>query len=150
MSTPQQTIETEVKAALKAGEKERLSTLRLLLGELKNEKIKRGGEVDDAAFAAVLRRMVKQRQDSVEQYTKGARPELAAREQAEIAILSAYLPQQVSEADLRAAAAEIVATQGLSGPSAIGPAMKAMLARFGSTADGAVVNRVVRELLTAK
>jgi uncharacterized protein YqeY len=150
MATPQQTIEADVKTALKAGEKERLSTLRLLLGELKNEKIKRGDEVDEASFVAVLRKMVKQRQDSVEQYTKGARPELAAKEEAEIRVLEAYMPRQASEADLRAAAQEIVAAQGLAGPSGIGPAMKAMLQRFGSSADGSTVNRIVRELLLAK
>lgn len=150
MPSPQPTVEAEVKTALKAGDKDRLSTLRLLLGELKNEKIKRGAEVDEAAFAAVLRRMVKQRQDSVEQYTKGGRPELAAKEQAEIAVLEAYLPQQTGEAELRAAAAEIVAAQGLAGPSGIGPAMKAMLQRFGASADGTTINRIVRELLTAK
>ena len=150
MGTPQQTIETDVKTALKAGEKERLSTLRLLLGELKNEKIKRGDDVDEATFAAVLRKMVKQRQDSVEQYTKGARPELAAKEEAEILVLEAYMPQQASEEDLRAAAREIVATQGLAGPTGIGPAMKAMLQRFGASADGTTVNRIVRELLLAK
>jgi len=150
MATPQQTIEADVKTALKAGDKERLSTLRLLLGELKNEKIKRGDDVDEASFAAVLRKMVKQRQDSVEQYTKGARPELAAKEEAEILVLEAYMPQQASEEDLRAAAREIVATQGLSGPTGIGPAMKAMLQRFGASADGTTVNRIVRELLLAK
>ena len=150
MATPQQTIEADVKTALKAGDKERLSTLRLLLGELKNEKIKRGSDVDDATFAAVLRKMVKQRQDSVEQYTKGGRPELAAKEEAEIRVLESYMPQQASEADLRAAAAEIVAAQGLSGPAGIGPAMKAMLQRFGASADGTTVNRLVRELLVPR
>ena len=150
MATPQQTIEADVKTALKAGDKERLSTLRLLLGELKNEKIKRGSDVDDATFAAVLRKMVKQRQDSVEQYTKGGRPELAAKEEAEIRVLESYMPQQASEADLRAAAAEIVAAQGLSGPAGIGPAMKAMLQRFGASADGTTVNRIVRELLVPR
>ena len=150
MATPQQTIEADVKTALKAGDKERLSTLRLLLGELKNEKIKRGSDVDDATFAAVLRKMVKQRQDSVEQYTKGARPELAAKEEAEIRVLESYMPQQASEADLRAAVAEIVAAQGLSGPAGIGPAMKAMLQRFGASADGTTVNRIVRELLVPR
>ncbi len=150
MGTPQQAIEADVKTALKAGEKERLSTLRLLLGELKNEKIKRGSDVDDAAFAAVLRKMVKQRQDSFEQYSKGGRPELAAKEEAEIRVLESYMPQQASEADLRAAAQEIVAAQGLAGPAGIGPAMKAMLQRFGAGADGTTVNRIVRELLLAK
>ena len=150
MATPQQTIEADVKTALKAGDKERLSTLRLLLGELKNEKIKRGSDVDDATFAAVLRKMVKQRQDSVEQYTKGGRPELAAKEEAEIRVLESYMPQQASEADLRAAVAEIVAAQGLSGPAGIGPAMKAMLQRFGASADGTTVNRLVRELLVPR
>ena len=94
--------------------------------------------------------MIKQRHDSVEQYTKGNRPELAAKEQAEIALLEAYLPQQTSEADLRTAAGEIIAAQGLSGPSATGVVMKAMIARFGATADSGTISRLVRELLAAK
>jgi hypothetical protein len=146
--TPQQRIEGDLKAAMKAQDRERTSSLRLLLADLKNERIKRGAEIDEAGFTAVVRRAIKQREEAAQQYRGGGRPELADKEDREAGILGAYLPQQASEADLRAAAEEVVRTQGLSGPAGIGPAMKAMLARFGSTADGATINRIVREVLS--
>ena len=132
---------------MKSQERERTSALRMLLADLKNERIKRGTDLDEAAFAAVLRRAIKQREEAAQQYRSGGRPELAEKEEREAALLATYLPQQASEADLRAAAEELVREQGLSGPSGIGPAMKAMLQRFGSTADGATINRIVREVL---
>ena len=144
---PQQRIETDLKAAMKAGEKERLSTLRLLLTEIKNERIRRGSEVDEAGFVSLVRKSIKQREDSVSQYRAGNREELAAKEEAEIGILKSYLPAQVDEGQIRAAIAELVAARGLSGPAAIGPVMKEMLARFGSSADGATINRIAREVL---
>ncbi len=145
--TPQQRVEGDLKAAMKAQDRERTSTLRLLLADLKNERIKRGADLDDAAFAAVLRRGIKQREEAAQQFGAGGRSELADKEGREAAILAAYLPQQASDADLRAAAEEVVRAQGLSGPAGIGPAMKAMLARFGSAADGATISRIVREVL---
>ncbi|MGE5233337.1 MAG: GatB/YqeY domain-containing protein, partial [Acidobacteriota bacterium] len=129
-ANPQHRIEDDVKTALKAGERDKLGTLRMLLSEIKNEQFKKGADLDDAGFVGVLRRMVKQRQESVELYRKGNRPELAAKEEGEIAVLQAYLPQQASEDDIRAAARAVVAELGLSGPAGIGPAMKALLARF--------------------
>jgi uncharacterized protein len=147
MSTPRETVESDLKAALKAGEKERLGTLRLLLAELKNERIRRGSEVDDEAFAGLVRKAIKQRAESAEQYRAGGRPELADKEEREAAILAAYLPQQVDEAELRTAIAEFVAAEGLAGPKGIGPVMRAMLARFGSSADGTTINRIAREVL---
>jgi len=144
---PQQRIEAEVKAALKAGEKERLSTLRLLLTEIKNERIRRGSEVDEAGFVSLVRKAIKQREDSVSQYRAGNREELAAKEEAEIDILKTYLPAQVDEGQIRAAIEELVSSRGLSGPAGIGPVMKEMLARFGSSADGATINRIAREVL---
>lgn len=145
--TPQQRIESDLKAAMKAQDRERTSSLRLLLADLKNERIKRGAEVDETGFTAVVRRAIKQREEAAHQYRGGGRPELADKEDREAGILGAYLPQQASEADLRAAAEELVRAQGLSGPAGIGPAMKAMLARFGSAADGATINKIVREVL---
>lgn len=145
--TPQQRIESDLKAAMKAQDRERTSSLRLLLADLKNERIKRGAEIDEAGFTAVVRRAIKQREEAAQQYRAGGRPELADKEDREAGILGAYLPQQASEADLRAAAEELVRAQGLSGPAGIGPAMKAMLARFGSAADGATINKIVREIL---
>jgi uncharacterized protein YqeY len=145
--TPQQRIEAEVKAALKAGDKERLGTLRLLLTEIKNEKIRRMGEVDEAGFVGLVRKAIKQREESAAQYKTGGRPELAAKEEAEAKILAGFLPAQVDEGQIREAIAALVAEKGLSGPAAIGPVMKEMLARFGSSADGGTINRIAREVL---
>ncbi len=150
MTTPQQRIEAEVKAAMKAGEKERLGTLRMLLTEIKNERIRRGSEVDEAGFVSLVRKAIKQREESVAQFRKGNREELAAKEESEKAILEGFLPAQVDEAQIRAAVEEMVAAGGLSGPAAIGPIMKEMLARFGSSADGATINRIAREALAGK
>jgi len=146
--SPQQRIESDLKEALKAGQKERLSTLRLLLTEIKNERIRRGAEVDEPGFVALVRKAVKQREEASTQYRQGARPELAEKEEREAVILSAYLPAQADEAQIRAAIEELVAARGLAGPAAIGPVMKEMLARFGSAADGATINRLAREILT--
>jgi uncharacterized protein YqeY len=145
--TPQQRIEADVKSALKAGEKEKLSTLRLLLTELKNERIKRGSEVDEPGFVALVRKSVKQREESITQYQQGGREELAAKERAEIVVLTAYLPPQADEGQIRAAIVELVEERGLTGPAAIGVVMKETLAKFGSAADGGTINRIAREVL---
>lgn len=148
MSTPQERIQNDLKEAMKAQQKERLGTLRMLLTEVKNEKIKLGHDLGESDFVAAVRRLVKQRHDSAVQYREGARPELADKEEREIAILETYLPQQASEAEIRAAIAELVAAQGLTSPKDIGKVMKPTLERFGTRADGATINRIARELLT--
>jgi hypothetical protein len=146
-TTPQQRIEADLKTAMKAGEKERLSTLRMLLTEVKNEKIRRMGEVDEAGFVSLVRKAIKQREEAAAQYKTGGREELAAKEESEAKMLAEYLPAQVDEGQIRAAIQEVVASRGLSGPAAIGPIMKEMLARFGSSADGSTINRIAREVL---
>jgi hypothetical protein len=148
--TPQQRIEADVKTAMKAGDKDRLSTLRMLLTEIKNERIRRGSDVDEAGFVSLVRKSIKQREDSISQYRAGHREELAAKEEAEAGMLAAYLPAQVDEGQIRAAIAALVAERGLTGPAAIGPIMKEMLARFGSSADGGTINRLAREILTGR
>lgn len=150
MANPQQRVESDLKAALKSGDKERLSTLRLLLTEVKNERIRRGSEVDDEAFAAVVRRAVKKCQEAAESFRAGGRAEQAAKEEREVTVLESYLPQQASEAEVRAAIEEIAAAEGLAGPQAMGPLMKAALARLGSSADGKTVSRIAREVLAAR
>ena len=149
-TTPQQRIEADVKTAMKAGDKERLSTLRMLLTEIKNERIRRGSDVDEAGFVSLVRKAIKQREEAALQYRNGAREELAAKEESEAKLLASFLPAQVDEAQIRAAVEAVVAERGLSGPAAIGPIMKEMMARFGSSADGSVINRVAREVLTGK
>jgi len=132
---------------MKSGEKEKLSTLRMLLAEIKNERIRRGDDLDEDGFVSLIRKSIKQREDSIAQYRAGGREELAAKEQAELATLNAYLPAQVDEGRIRAAVEEIVTEKGLSGPAAMGPIMKGVMARFGSSADGATINRIAREVL---
>lgn len=147
MSTPQERVQDDVKTAMKARDKERLSTLRLLLTEIKNERIASGEELDEDAFLTVVKRLVKQRRDSVEQYRNGGREELAAKEEQEITVLEDYLPEQVGEDEIRAAVEAFVAENDLSGPRGIGPVMKEMMARFGASAEGGVVSRIAREVL---
>ena len=132
---------------MKAGEKEKLSTLRMLLTEIKNERIRRGDEVDEAGFVSLVRKAIKQREEAATQFRNGHREELAAKEESEGRLLETYLPAQVDEGQIRAAIQELVDSRGLSGPAAIGPIMKELLARFGSSADGATINRIAREVL---
>jgi uncharacterized protein len=154
--TPQQRISRELQATMKSGDKVRLSTLRMLLTEIQSAGLRSPAgagtpaELDEAGFQALVRKAIKQRRESSEQFRLGNRPELAEREELEAEILAAYLPQQASEDELRQAIAAIVVEtsgQGLAGKAALGAVMKAALARFGGSADGATVNRIVRELL---
>ncbi len=149
MPAPVERIEQEVRAALKAGDKERLATLRLLLTAIKNEAIRRGEEVDEDGFLKLVRKAIKQRRDSAEQYRGGGRDELADKEEREAEILGVYLPEEAGEDEIRAAIAELVAAEGLSGPAAMGTVMKAMMARFGGRADGGTINRLAREILAS-
>ena len=148
MSTPQETLQNDIKTAMRAREKDRLTTLRMLLSAVKNERIEKQAELDDDDFQVVVKRLIKQRKDSATQYRDGGREELAAKEEAEIEILEAYLPAQADEAEIRAAVAELIAAEGLSGPKAIGPIMRAMMQRFGASADGGTINRIARDLLS--
>jgi len=150
MTNPQQRIEAHVKEAMKSGQKERLSTLRMLLTDVKNDRIRRGGEVDEAGFVSLVRKAIKQREEAADQYRKGARPELADKEEREAGLLAVYLPAQVDEAAIRAAVEQLVAERGLAGPAAMGVVMKETLARFGSSADGAAVSRIAREVLAGR
>jgi hypothetical protein len=147
--TPQQRIELDLRGAMKARDKERVGTLRLLLAELKNERIRRGGEVDEAGFLTALRKGIKQREEAAEQFEKGNRPEQAAKEGREAEILGSYLPAGPSEDEIRQAIEAYVAEHGLSGPQAMGKVMPAMIERFEGRADNAVVSKLAREVLTS-
>lgn len=147
MGSVLETIQDQTKAALKAGEKEKVATLRLLLSAIKNEQIRTGQELDDQEFLKLVRKAIKQRKESAGQYRDGGRDELAAKEEREAEILTVYLPPEVDEDDIRAALRDFIAAEGLSGPSAIGPIMKEMLGRFAGQADGGTINRLAREIL---
>src|SRR3990172_9489810 len=113
-----QRLTDDMKTALKAGEKERLGVIRLMISAMKAADMEPAskGEIDDAGIVAVLTKMVKQRRDSIEQYTKGGRQDLAEKEAAEIRIIEGYLPQMMSEADAKAAIAAIIRETGAAGP----------------------------------
>lgn len=147
MTAARQRLEADLRAALKAGEKDRLGTIRMLLSEVNNERIRLGREVDEGEFVAVVRRAIKQRREATEQYARGGRPELAAKEEREADILGGYLPAQAGEPELRHAIEEMVRAEGLSGPAALGRVMKATMARYAGRADGATVQRLAREVL---
>src|SRR6185436_9223355 len=100
-TTPQQRIEADVKTAMKAGEKDKLSTLRMLLTEIKNERIRRQEEVDEAGFVSLVRKAIKQREEAVEGFHRGGREEMAEKERAEAAFLAQYLPAQADEPQIR-------------------------------------------------
>src|SRR4051794_23620926 len=144
---PQRRVESDLKEAMKARDAERTSTLRMLLAELKNERIKLGHEVGDEEFMRVLQKGVKQRQDSIDQYRQAGREELATKEEREAKVLQAYLPAQVSEEEVRRAIEEVVKAESLSGPAAIGTIMKSVLPRFAGRIDGKTVQRIAREVL---
>ena len=147
MSSPQSRIQEDLKQAMKARDAERTSTLRMLLAELKNERIKLGHEVDEGEFLVVVQRGVKQRQDAVDAFRKGGREELAAKEEREAALLNSYLPAQVSPDEVRAAVEELVRAEGLSGPSGIGKVMQAVMPRFKGRFDGKALQQIAREVL---
>ncbi len=147
MSTPKERIEADLKAAMKQRDTERLGTLRMLLTAVKNRGIEIKGDVDEDELVAIVRKQIKQRQDSIEQYRQGGREELAAREEAEIAFLEPYMPEQVGEEEIRAAVTAFIAEQGLEGPQAMGQVMKAMIAKYGASADGSVISRIAKETL---
>lgn len=148
MTTPIEKLQADIKDAMRAKEKERLSTLRMLLSAAKNAQIDNKGEdLDEEGMVALVRRLIKQRNDSASQYRKGNRLELAEKEEREIEILETYLPAQADEDTVRAAIREFVEAEGLSGPKGIGPVMKAMMQKFGSSADGGTISRLAREIL---
>jgi len=146
--TPQEKIQAELTTALKAQDKMRTSTLRLLLAALKNERIAQGSEVDDAGFLKLVQKSIKQRKEAAELYDQGERAELAAKERTEAEILAGYLPAQVDESEIRLAIEQLIGSEGLSGMQAMGQVMKAMSARFAGSADGGTISKIARELLS--
>jgi len=140
-------ISKEVISALKAGEKLKLSTLRLLLSAVKYKEVDLKRPLDDDETRQIISTLIRQRQDSVEQFRKGGRPELADKEEAEIEILKAYLPPQMSEDELRAVVKDAAAKAGAAGPGDMGKLMKAVMPLVKGKAEGKAVSDMVKEVL---
>jgi uncharacterized protein YqeY len=137
----------DMKAAMKGGDKDRLMVIRLILADIKRVEVDSRKDLDDTGLLAVLEKAVKQRRDSVEQFTKGGRDDLAAKEQAEIEVLTGYLPEQLSDAELDALVDEVVAATGAESIRDMGKVMGAIKSRAAGKADmGAVSARVKARL----
>ena len=142
------TIRAAMKAAMKARDKERLSTIRLIIAEFKRIEVDERIEVDDARALAVLDKMVKQRRDSAEQFTAAGRDELAAQENAEIAVIQEYLPTQLSEDELITMVDAAIAASDASGMQAMGAVMGQLKPQLQGRADIGAVSQLVKSRLT--
>jgi uncharacterized protein YqeY len=141
-------LQEDIKAAMRAKEAERLTTLRLVTAAIKQKEVDERIVLDDAAVVSVLEKMIKQRKDSISQFAAGNRQDLVAKEQAELDILAAYMPEQMSEADLDAAIAAAIAESGASGPQAMGKAMALLKPRLAGKADMGQVSQRLKARLT--
>jgi uncharacterized protein YqeY len=151
MPTLTERITTDLTAAMKAQDAPRLAVLRMAKAALMNKEIDKKSALDDAEAARVLQALVKQREDSVEQFKKASRQELVDKETAEIAVLKGYLPQEASDADVDAAVEQAIAETGAASVKDMGKAMKAALAALvaaGKPADGKRVNEAVKKRLS--
>lgn len=141
-------ITDDMKAAMRARESERLGTIRMLLAAMKQREVDERIVLDDAAVVAIVDKLVKQRKDSVAAFRQGAREDLAVKEEAEIAVLAAYLPQRLSAEQIAGQVAALVTELGAAGPGDMGRVMAAAKARLGSQAEMALVSAAVKQALS--
>ncbi len=144
-------INDDLKTAMKAGDKDRVGTLRLVNSAIKSADIdaRPSGKdkISDADILSVLAKMVKQRRDSIEQFNAGGRPELAAKEAAEITVIEGYLPKQMSDDEAKAAIAAIVKETGAAGPKDMGKVMAALKAKYAGQMDFGKASALTKDLL---
>ncbi|MBR7070535.1 MAG: GatB/YqeY domain-containing protein [Oxalobacter sp.] len=138
-------ITADMKAAMRAKEMKRLGTIRMLTAAMKQKEVDERIELDDAQILAIIEKMIKQRRDSIAQFTAGNRPDLVESEQAEIDVLSVYMPEQLSEAEIAAEVAEAV--KGAAGPKDMGKVMGALKGKLAGRADMGVVSKLVKQAL---
>ena len=142
-----QRLTDDMKAAMKAGEKDRLGVIRLINAAIKQREVDERIELDDAAVLAVMEKMVKQRRDSVSQYEAAGREDLAAVERAEIAVLDGYLPEKLGEAEIQAESDAAIAATGASGPADMGKLMGVLKPKLAGRADMGQVSALVKKAL---
>ena len=144
-------IDNDLKEAMKAKQADRLNVIRMLKSALKLASIEQGGadaRLDEPAALAIVRKELKKRQDSIEQFTKGNRPELAEKERAEAAMLEAYLPQGLSADELATLVREAIAEAGATSKAQMGAVMKIAVAKAAGRADGRVLSAAVNAALS--
>ena len=146
--TLKQGLSDDLKASMRSADEDRKRTIRLAMASIRNAEIAARHELEDAGVTDVLRRELKQRRDSIAEYEKAGRADLVQRETAELDILRDYLPQMLSRDEVAAAAREVIAEVGASGPRDKGKVMGPLLKRLSGRAEGRDVNEVVSELLS--
>jgi len=149
--TLQAQVDNDIKDAMRAKDMPKLNTLRMLKTAMKNAAIEKGGAdavLDDVESSAIIRKQIKQRQDSIEGFEKGGRPELAANEKAEIEVLSTYLPQQLSADEVAALVKEAIAEAGATSKQQMGAVMKIVTAKAAGRADGRALSSEVQKQLS--
>jgi uncharacterized protein YqeY len=147
--TLKERITEDMKAAMRASDKERLSTIRMLQAAIKQREVDERITLDDAQVVAVLEKMVKQRKESVVQFEQGGRADLADKEKAEIALLTAYLPAQLSEAEVDALIREAIAATGAASVKDMGKVMGIVKAKAAGRADMGAVSARIKAALSA-
>lgn len=143
-----QKLTDDLKRAMKGGDRVRTSVIRLTLAAIKNTEIARQAGLNDGDILGIIAKQVKQRQESIESFKQGNRPDLVAQEEAEMVILNEYLPQQMSREEVIAEARRVIAELGAAGPGDKGKVMPQLIAQLKGRADGRVINEVVTELLS--
>jgi uncharacterized protein YqeY len=143
-----QRLADDLKQAMRGGDTVKRSTIRLLMASINNAEIARRAALDDADIFGVIAKEIRQRQESIESFKQGNRPDLVAKETAEMTVLQGYLPQQMTREEIVEAARHIIAEVGAQGPSDKGKVMPKLIAQLKGRADGREINSVVTELLS--
>jgi uncharacterized protein YqeY len=142
-----QKLETDLRQAIRAQDNVRRSTIRLVMAALRNAEIAQQTTLDDSGILGVIAKETKQRHESIEAFKQGNRPDLVAREEAELAVLQEYLPEPVTREEIIAEAQRVISEVGARGPRDKGKVMPQLIAKLKGRADGKEINAVVTELL---
>jgi len=142
-----QKLTDDLKQVMKSGDKVRRSAIRLLLAAINNAEIARQGALEDADILGIIAKEVRQHHESIEAFKQGNRPDLVTQEEAELAVLQEYLPQQMTREEIMEAARRIIEEVGAQGPGDKGKVMPELIAQLKGRADGREINAVVTELL---
>jgi len=140
-------LQSDLREALRAQDARRKAVIRMCLAAIQLAEVARGDELDELSLVAVLQKEARQRRETVEQLREAGRPDRLAEEEAELALLEAYLPQMLTRGEIEAEARSVISQVGASGPADMGAVMRELMPQMKGRADGRLVNEVVRELL---
>jgi len=141
-------LNQDLKEALKAKDEAKLRTVTMLLAAIKNFEVEKMGQATDEEIFQIMSKEIKKRQEAIEMYEKGGRPDLSQAEKQEIEVIQSYMPNQLSEEEIRELARKVISEMNLKSPKDVGTAMKVIMPQVKGRADGKLVNKIVSELLS--